>query len=136
MCETQNQTQHLNLQAEKEHRAMPFGSVHDTSLMSVMCCRIEGHQGVALDDLVYIMTQLARQAEADGFDKVFDAAEAATKAIEVSTIIFFPFLKVLMQCVLIMRCLTQQRQPQRPLRCVESLFVHVLTVANYSLKTV
>jgi len=46
-------------------------------------CRIEGHQGVALDDLVYIMTHLARQAEADGFEKVFNAAEAATKAIEV-----------------------------------------------------
>ena len=32
---------------------------------------------------MYIMTHLAREAEADGFDKVFNAAEAATKAIEV-----------------------------------------------------
>ena len=52
-------------------------------VVCVCACRIEGHQGVAMDDLVYIMTHLARQAEADGFDKVFNAAESATKAIEV-----------------------------------------------------
>ncbi|GLI69403.1 hypothetical protein VaNZ11_014007 [Volvox africanus] len=44
--------------------------------------RITGRQGVALDDLVYIMTRLARQAEADGVDKVFAAAESATALME------------------------------------------------------
>jgi len=47
---------------------------------SLVCAggRIEGTPGVALDDLVYIMTRLARQMEEDGFDKVFAAAEEAT----------------------------------------------------------
>mmetsp|Transcript_15119 Transcript_15119/g.26252 ORF Transcript_15119/g.26252 Transcript_15119/m.26252 type:complete len:433 (+) Transcript_15119:125-1423(+) len=51
---------------------------------SIVCenGRIKGQPGVALDDLVYIMTRLARQAESEGFDKVFAAAEAATHAIE------------------------------------------------------
>mmetsp|Transcript_26472 Transcript_26472/g.57755 ORF Transcript_26472/g.57755 Transcript_26472/m.57755 type:complete len:394 (+) Transcript_26472:321-1502(+) len=51
---------------------------------AVVCSngRISGQPGVALDDLVYIMTRLARQAEADGFDKMFAAAEAATQAME------------------------------------------------------
>ncbi|GFR46251.1 hypothetical protein Agub_g7800 [Astrephomene gubernaculifera] len=44
--------------------------------------RIAGRQGVALDDLVYIMTRLARQAESDGVDKVFAAAESATALME------------------------------------------------------
>ena len=46
-------------------------------------CRISGQPGVALDDLVYIMTRLARQAEEDGFDKIFGAAEEATKVMKV-----------------------------------------------------
>jgi len=51
---------------------------------TIVCAngRISGQPGVALDDLVYIMTRLARQAESEGFDKVFAAAEAATAAIE------------------------------------------------------
>ncbi|KAJ9517518.1 hypothetical protein QJQ45_025002 [Haematococcus lacustris] len=57
----------------------------DCSKEGALVCehgRITGQPGVALDDLVYIMTRLARQAESDGFDKVFAAAEAATVAIE------------------------------------------------------
>ncbi|KAG1663370.1 hypothetical protein FOA52_007107 [Chlamydomonas sp. UWO 241] len=47
---------------------------------TIVCAngRISGNPGVALDDLVYIMTRLARQMEEDGFDKVFAAAEEAT----------------------------------------------------------
>ena len=36
-----------------------------------------------MDDLVYIMTRLARQTEQDGIDKMFAAAEAATVALKV-----------------------------------------------------
>eukprot|EP00884_Botryococcus_braunii_P003273 jgi/Botrbrau1/12947/Bobra.154_2s0008.1 len=43
---------------------------------------IKGQPGVAMDDLVYIMTRMARNMEAQGLDKMFDAAEAATAAIE------------------------------------------------------
>jgi hypothetical protein len=35
-----------------------------------------------MDDLVYICTKLARQMDAQGLDRIFDAAEAATSAIE------------------------------------------------------
>ena len=45
--------------------------------------RISGLPGVALDDLVYIMTRLARQAEEEGFDKIFAAAEEATRVMKV-----------------------------------------------------
>ena len=38
--------------------------------------------GVALDDLVYICTKIARQMDSNGLSKVFDAAETATAAIE------------------------------------------------------
>ena len=38
--------------------------------------------GVAMDDLVYICTKIARQMDADGLDRVFEAAQAATLAIE------------------------------------------------------
>lgn len=43
---------------------------------------IQGQQGVALDDLVYICTKLARQMDQEGVSKIFAAAEAATAAIE------------------------------------------------------
>jgi hypothetical protein len=43
---------------------------------------IKGQPGVAMDDLVYIMTKMARNMEAQGLDRMFDAAEAATSAIE------------------------------------------------------
>jgi hypothetical protein len=56
---------------------------HTFSTPNVVTFRISGQPGVALDDLVYIMTRIARQMEAEGFDKVFAAAEAATQAIEV-----------------------------------------------------
>ncbi|KIZ05409.1 hypothetical protein MNEG_2544 [Monoraphidium neglectum] len=42
-------------------------------------------QGVALDDLVYIMTRMARQMEAEGIDKIFAAAEQAAAALEEAT---------------------------------------------------
>ena len=38
--------------------------------------------GVSMDDLVYITTKLARQMDMQGLDKMFDAAESATAAIE------------------------------------------------------
>jgi ABC-type transporter Mla subunit MlaD len=47
--------------------------------------RLRGQQGVALDDLVYVMTKMARQMDGDGLDKVFLAAEAATAAVEEAT---------------------------------------------------
>jgi len=47
--------------------------------------RIRGQQGVALDDLVYVMTRMARQMDGAGLDKVFAAAEAATAAVEEAT---------------------------------------------------
>ena len=50
--------------------------------------RISGQPGVALDDLVYIMTRLARQAEEEGFDKIFAAAEEATNVMKVRQVIF------------------------------------------------
>ncbi|GBF93100.1 hypothetical protein Rsub_05711 [Raphidocelis subcapitata] len=46
---------------------------------------IKGQQGVALDDLVYIMTRMARQMEAEGIDKIFAAAEQAAAALEEAT---------------------------------------------------
>lgn len=39
------------------------------------CVPHAGTPGVALDDLVYIMTRLARQMEEDGFDKVWAGRE-------------------------------------------------------------
>ena len=35
-----------------------------------------------MDDLVYICTKIARQMDAQGLDRIFDAAEAATAAID------------------------------------------------------
>lgn len=43
---------------------------------------IRGQQGVALDDLVYILTKISRQMEEEGIDKVFLAAEKASVAME------------------------------------------------------
>lgn len=53
---------------------------------SIVCAggNIEGRQGVALDDLVYIMTRIARNMDDDGFDKIVAAAGAATEAVNVS----------------------------------------------------
>ena len=38
--------------------------------------------GVAMDDLVYICTKIARQMDAQGLDRIFDAAEAAASVAE------------------------------------------------------
>ena len=35
-----------------------------------------------MDDLVYICTKIARQMDTNGMDRMFDAAGAATSAIE------------------------------------------------------
>ena len=43
--------------------------------------RIKGERGVALDDLVYVCTKIARQMDAQGVDKVFEAMEAAQGVI-------------------------------------------------------
>ena len=37
-----------------------------------------------MDDLVYICTKIARQMDTNGLDRMFDAATAATSAIEES----------------------------------------------------
>lgn len=53
--------------------------MHDiVPVVNVACTCI----GVALDDLVYICTKIARQMDSNGLSKVFDAAETATSAIE------------------------------------------------------
>lgn len=44
--------------------------------------RIRGERGVALDDLVYICTKIARQMDTQGVDRVFAALESAQAAIE------------------------------------------------------
>jgi ABC-type transporter Mla subunit MlaD len=44
--------------------------------------RIRGERGVALDDLVYICTKIAREMDAHGVDTVFQAMESAREAIE------------------------------------------------------
>ena len=41
-----------------------------------------GCAGVAMDDLVYICTKIARQMDAQGLDRIFDAAEAAAAVAE------------------------------------------------------
>ncbi|KAK9861465.1 hypothetical protein WJX84_012121 [Apatococcus fuscideae] len=43
---------------------------------------IKGQPGVAMDDLVYICTKIARQMDMNGLDRMFEAADAATAAIE------------------------------------------------------
>ena len=43
--------------------------------------RIKGERGVALDDLVYVCTKIAREMDAQGVDKVFEAMEAAQAVI-------------------------------------------------------
>ena len=43
--------------------------------------RIKGERGVALDDLVYICTKLAREMDSQGLDKVFESMEKAQEAI-------------------------------------------------------
>lgn len=44
--------------------------------------RIQGQRGVALDDLVYICTKIARQMDSQGVEKVFAAMESAQAAID------------------------------------------------------
>lgn len=44
--------------------------------------RISGERGVALDDLVYLCTKIARQMDTQGVDRVFEAMESARAAIE------------------------------------------------------
>ena len=53
------------------------------SLNAACGCRITGQPGVALDDLVYIMTRVARKMEDEGVDKMFSAAEQATQLMKV-----------------------------------------------------
>ncbi|KAL6766321.1 TGD2 [Auxenochlorella protothecoides x Auxenochlorella symbiontica] len=44
--------------------------------------RIRGERGVAMDDLVYICTKIARQMDAAGLDRMFSAVDAAQVALE------------------------------------------------------
>ena len=46
------------------------------------CMLIFVFVGVAMNDVVYICTKIARQMDAQGLDKIFDTAEAASAAIE------------------------------------------------------
>jgi ABC-type transporter Mla subunit MlaD len=43
--------------------------------------RIKGERGVALDDLVYVCTKIAREMDAQGIEKVFEAMESAQAVI-------------------------------------------------------
>ncbi len=43
--------------------------------------RIKGERGVALDDLVYVCTKIAREMDAQGVEKVFEAMESAQAVI-------------------------------------------------------
>ena len=49
------------------------------------CVRCPASAGVAMDDLVYICTKIARQMDAQGLDRIFDAAEAAAAVAEEAT---------------------------------------------------
>jgi ABC-type transporter Mla subunit MlaD len=44
--------------------------------------RMKGQRGVALDDLVYICTKIAKEMDQQGVDKVFEAMATATSAME------------------------------------------------------
>lgn len=44
--------------------------------------RIQGQRGVALDDLVYICTKIARQMDDQGVERVFSAMESARAAVD------------------------------------------------------
>ena len=62
----------------------PILQITSCSVMNVLECAhtLPAHAGVAMDDLVYICTKIAREMDANGLDKVFEAAQAATLAIE------------------------------------------------------
>eukprot|EP00891_Asterochloris_glomerata_P002185 jgi/Astpho2/2185/Aster-03176 len=66
-----------------QYKALP-GEAECEQEGKVVCAggHIQGQTGVALDDLVYICTKIARQMDTNGLDRVFDAAETATAAIE------------------------------------------------------
>ncbi|GMH33152.1 hypothetical protein BSKO_00986 [Bryopsis sp. KO-2023] len=44
--------------------------------------KLQGEQGVSLDDLVYICTKLARQMDAEGVDSMFRAADSLAEALD------------------------------------------------------
>ena len=44
--------------------------------------RIKGQPGVAMDELVYICTKIARQMDTQGIDKVFEGMDVITQTIE------------------------------------------------------
>ena len=56
--------------------------------------------------MVYICTKIARQMDTNGLDKVFDAAETATAAIEEAR----PLLENAVKLVDEVRCCLQDRQ--------------------------
>ena len=86
-CQVQRRTALTVMQCagpELTHCATPVGWLLSCGLHPVTWAdALQRHcAGVALDDLVYICTKIARQMDTNGLDKVFDAAETATAAIE------------------------------------------------------
>eukprot|EP00878_Enallax_costatus_P002541 GHUV01002723.1.p1 GENE.GHUV01002723.1~~GHUV01002723.1.p1 ORF type:complete len:393 (+),score=111.51 GHUV01002723.1:299-1477(+) len=69
------------------YKALPSDVTACEAEEAIVCSggHIQGQQGVALDDMVYVMTRMARQMEEEGIDKFFEAAQAATAAIEEAT---------------------------------------------------
>lgn len=60
-----------------KHRLNPLGP----PVTKVSCTRTRS-PGVAMDDLVYICTKIARQMDAAGLDRMFSAVDAAQAALE------------------------------------------------------
>ncbi|KAI3432325.1 hypothetical protein D9Q98_003884 [Chlorella vulgaris] len=66
-----------------QYKANPLDE--DCEMEGLVVChqgRISGERGVALDDLVYLCTKIARQMDTQGVDRVFEAMESARAAIE------------------------------------------------------
>ena len=68
--------------------------------------------GVAMDDLVYICTKIARQMDAQGLDRIFDAAEAAAAVAEEAR----PLLQRVVELVDEVRSLVAHLLPKQVLR--------------------
>lgn len=70
-----------------EYTASPLqvAACEDEAAIVCNAGHIRGQQGVALDDMVYVMTRMARQMEEEGIDKFFEAAQAAKVALEEAT---------------------------------------------------
>lgn len=70
--------------------------------------------GVAMDDLVYICTKIARQMDAQGLDRIFDAAEAAAAVAEEAR----PLLQRVVELVDEVRPLSYTRNHYKSRHCM------------------